>query len=38
MNKITLIENRIALLQERKGVDNSKIIAKLRRQIRNLEK
>ena len=38
MNKITLLENRIALLQSRKGVDNSKIIAKLRRQIRNLEK
>jgi hypothetical protein len=38
MNKITMIENRIALLQSRKGVENSKIIAKLRRQIRNLEK
>lgn len=38
MNKITMIENRIALLQSRKGVDNSRIIAKLRRQIRKLEK
>jgi len=38
MNKITIIENRIALLQGRKGVDNSKIIKKIRRQIRNLDK
>lgn len=38
MNKITMIENRIALLQSRKGVENQNIIKKLRRQIRKLEK
>lgn len=38
MNKITLIENRIALLEGRRGVDNKNIVAKLRRQLRKLEK
>ncbi len=38
VDKKTMLENRIALLQSRKGVDNSKIIKKIRRQIRNLNK
>ena len=38
VDKITMMKNRIALLESRKGVDNKNIVKKLRRQIRNLEK
>ena len=36
--KITMIENRISLLESRKGRDNQHIVAKLRRQLRKLKK
>ena len=38
MNKKQMLENRITLLESRKGRENGRIIAKLKRQIRNLEK
>ena len=38
IDKITMMKNRIALLESRKGVENQNIVKKLRRQIRNLEK
>lgn len=36
--KITSLQTRISLLENRKGVSNNAIIAKLKRKIRKLEK
>ena len=38
VDKISMIKNRIALLEGRRGVNNKNIVAKLRRQLRKLEK
>lgn len=37
IDKKKMIENRITLLEGRKGVDNKNIIAKLKRELRRLK-
>lgn len=38
MSRRTIIENRIALLESRRGRDNQNIIKKLKRELRRLDK